>query len=121
MQRNNLVTSNAGEAFLWRVERKFVPGFLGESLLYMFRPEDDSPRFTFLVLVPSTLIPRLGSDFDSVARAVWPFAEDLLQKGFREDLQLELKADEAPELKLSHGLRKFPLPGADGGEVGSWG
>ncbi len=121
MQRSNLITNEAGQAFRWRVERKFVPGFLGESLLYMFRPEDHSPRFTFLILVPSTLIPRLGPEFDRVAEAVWPFAEDLLQKGFREDLRLELAPDEEPVLSRAHGLRKYPLPGADGGEVGSWG
>lgn len=121
MQRNRQVTVPSGELFTFRIERKYVPGFLGESLLYMFRPEDGSPRFTFLLGVPTSLIPDLGPQFDRLAEAGLPYVERELRAGVREDLRIELRQDSEPLVSQAHGLRKYPLPGADQGELGSWG
>jgi|ADurb_H2B_02_Slu_FD_contig_21_900989_length_504_multi_2_in_0_out_0_1 hypothetical protein len=121
MQRNHQASVASGEVFTWRSERKYVPGFIGESLLYMFRPHDGSPRFTMLVSIPSSLIPRMGPDFDRLVEGGWPHAERELRAGVRSDLRIELQSGQEPIVTPAHGLRKFPLPGADEGELGSWG
>ncbi len=121
MQRNNKAKVPSGEIFTWRSERKYMPGFIGESLLYMFRPDDGSPRFTYLVSIPSTMISRMGPDFDRLIEGGWPHVERELLAGRRSDLRIELRGDEEPVVSPAHGLRKFPLPGADEGELGSWG
>lgn len=121
MQRNRQIALASGETFTFRVERKYVPGFLGESLLYLLRPEDGSPRFTFMVAVPGSLVPRLGPEFDRLAEAGLPSVERQLDQGVRRDLRIELRPEGDPLVEEAQGLRKFPMPGADGGEVGSWG
>jgi hypothetical protein len=121
VSRNRSYTSPQGQVLTWRVERKYLPNFIGESLIYLFRPEDGSPRFTILVQIPGILVPRLGPEFDRLAEAGWPYVRERLEAGERRDLGIRLRENEEPELFEVTGLRKFPLPGADGGEIGSWG
>lgn len=121
MLRNRRLCTPSGRVFTCRVERKYVPGFQGESLLYLLLPEDGSPRFTILVAVPGVLMARLGPEFDRLAEAGLPFVEAELEAGASSDLRVELDPRGGVHRSPAQGLRKYPMPGADGGEVGSWG
>ena len=121
MLRNRRLSTPSGRVFTLRVERKYSPGFQGECLLYLLLPEDGSPRFTIMVAIPGVLMGRLGPEFDRLAEAGLPYVEAELEAGARADLRLELDPRGGVSRSPAQGLRKYPLPGADGGEVGSWG
>lgn len=121
MLRNRTLSLPDGTELTFRIERKYVPGFLGESLLYLFRPEDGSPRFTYMVSFHSSLVPRLGPEFDKLGEAGIGLIREHLDAGIRRDLRIEVRLGADPVVTEMQGLRKFPMPGADGGEVGSWG
>lgn len=121
MSRNRIFRTSRGEEFTYRVERKYQPAFTGECLLYLFRPEDGSPRFTVMLCIPGSLVPKLGPEFDRLGESGFPYVARLVEEGRRRDLQITLRPDAEPELAEVQGLRKFPMPGADGGPAGSWG
>lgn len=121
MSRNRTLSLTDGSALTFRIERKYVPGFLGESVLYLFRPEDGTPRFTYMVSFHTSLVPRLGPEFDKLGEAGLAYVREHLEAGVRRDLRLELRLGAEPVVSEAQGLRKFPMPGADGGELGSWG
>src|SRR5690606_11597582 len=106
MSRNLTLTTASGEAFTYRIERKYVPGFLGESLSNMFRPQDGSPRFTVTVSVPGSLVPRLGPEFDLLGQAGLEHVQALLEEGVRRDMRIVLLSSGGSEVTEMQGLRK---------------